>query len=699
MKKLLFALALVPAIAGANEVEVKTVEDLYAKVATAEAGDVINVAPGTYKMTETLYVTNTLTVRSTGSYRNTVFEPADGFTGRLCLMRAPGTAAAARPVIQGITFRGTESTDRTGGQLYIQYPGGIAQDCRFTECITRSLSSDNGGAIAMEGGAFLLRSIVDHNTGAQPIGSSNNGKPCAVAGIVLVDANKASVGGLCIENCLIVQNTGVGLRMRFTTNYKPAVRNCTIADNGGYSALTSSREFNLRNNIFLKSSNRSYHRFQSFGGDSSRSSQVLCNNFYPIAPTFDAGKATFSGNVIGHDAMFVNPRAMDYHLRAGSPCIDKGTAFDGSGTTDLDGNPRTSGDAPDIGCYEYDPNYVGETRVLYVATDGDDANAGTDSAAPLATLAHALEIAEDGTDIFLAPGAYPQSKRLIVDKPVRIFGEGGRDVTFIEPAEDAGEIGLIETQHILAEIHDLTFRNGKTTMVRQMFGGIIENCRLTGYYSTKNTALNGCAWYGEWGTLYRCVIDKNFHNQNNLASIVYASGRKEDSNHELRFGLLDTCLITDNSIWFDGGKKHTLQGYAVTMTRNGTATGTLGTMQNCTVISNDLKTALSCGTYARLLRNNILQGTISVDKPAIASYNCSPTTVGSYCVTELPAFKHPGKGNFVPKVGSSVEGKANPFLFAEDDLDLAGRPRLDEDGSQNIGCYQCFTPGLMMLVK
>ncbi|MEW6755156.1 MAG: choice-of-anchor Q domain-containing protein [Candidatus Latescibacterota bacterium] len=71
------------------------------------------------------------------------------------------------------------------------------------------------------------------------------------------------------------------------------------------------------------------------------------------------GIATASGShiegTVRADPGFVEYRddgTGDYHLAAGSPCIDAGTAA-GAPAKDLDGNPRPQGAACDIGPYEF----------------------------------------------------------------------------------------------------------------------------------------------------------------------------------------------------------------------------------------------------------------------------------------------------------------------------------------------------------
>jgi hypothetical protein len=65
--------------------------------------------------------------------------------------------------------------------------------------------------------------------------------------------------------------------------------------------------------------------------------------------------AAGSGSNQSGDPRFVNPSGGDFHVLAGSPLIDAGTADSANGPTDLDGRARTIGTAPDIGAYEFAP--------------------------------------------------------------------------------------------------------------------------------------------------------------------------------------------------------------------------------------------------------------------------------------------------------------------------------------------------------
>ena len=64
-----------------------------------------------------------------------------------------------------------------------------------------------------------------------------------------------------------------------------------------------------------------------------------------------AAKVTDSDHPIEGEPVFLS--ATDFHEAPSSPTIDAGTADAASGSLDLDGLPRTSGVAEDIGAYEF----------------------------------------------------------------------------------------------------------------------------------------------------------------------------------------------------------------------------------------------------------------------------------------------------------------------------------------------------------
>lgn len=60
------------------------------------------------------------------------------------------------------------------------------------------------------------------------------------------------------------------------------------------------------------------------------------------------------GNIT-NQPLFVNLAADNLHLQSNSACIDTGNNAYVDGTADLDGNPRISGGAVDMGAYEFQP--------------------------------------------------------------------------------------------------------------------------------------------------------------------------------------------------------------------------------------------------------------------------------------------------------------------------------------------------------
>lgn len=93
-----------------------------------------------------------------------------------------------------------------------------------------------------------------------------------------------------------------------------------------------------------------------------------------LLPGF-AGKAGkfASNNPVTTDPKWINPAAGDYHLQLGaSPAINAGTSQvpGGEPKTDLDGNVRVLGNAPDLGAYESPSNNASTFTVTNANDDG-----------------------------------------------------------------------------------------------------------------------------------------------------------------------------------------------------------------------------------------------------------------------------------------------------------------------------------------
>lgn len=83
-------------------------------------------------------------------------------------------------------------------------------------------------------------------------------------------------------------------------------------------------------------------------------SSITLNHSDYTSPT-GAGTISDSGGHVLAQPLFANAAGGDFHELAGSPTIDAGIANEANGPVDFDGNPRTTGTAPDIGAYEYQP--------------------------------------------------------------------------------------------------------------------------------------------------------------------------------------------------------------------------------------------------------------------------------------------------------------------------------------------------------
>jgi len=205
-----------------------------------------------------------------------------------------------------------------GGGFHVQASGGTIRDCTITE--NASTNSSAGGIYLYQNGNIVNCLIAGNRAGTN---TTHLG-----GGIYAYDISK-NTG--TVSSCTIVSNTayrGGGLAFSTGANNTNAVSNCVI-----YANANVTNGFATDVDIYANAAANS-------------NAFAFCCSSYA---GFPAGR----GNITA-DPLFVNAAGSDYHLQAGSPCIDAGSDQEWmNNALDLDGRPRIRYATVDIGCYEH----------------------------------------------------------------------------------------------------------------------------------------------------------------------------------------------------------------------------------------------------------------------------------------------------------------------------------------------------------
>lgn len=147
----------------------------------------------------------------------------------------------------------------------------------------------------------------------------------------------------------------------------------------------------------------------------------------------------------------------------------------------------------------------------YVATDGNDAAAGTEGT-PFATLEHAVAVAKDGDTILLKDGTYTRNSTAFftIDKALEIRSVNGRGAVAIIGNGTGNRMGLV-INHAEAVIRGITFRSYKTAVYTptqpgalDLLAGTVADCAISNC-----TANVGSAIRISGGTLTNSIVFNN----------------------------------------------------------------------------------------------------------------------------------------------------------------------------------------------
>jgi hypothetical protein len=518
---------------------------------------------------------------------------------------------------------------------YTPASGGGASGCILYECtlIGNRVVSDWDGVGGGADHSRLYRcTVVSNSATALDVAFGGGVHRCIVDDSILsanfVSGRKSEAygGGAAystFRNCLLFGNRATG------THYVDAhpevfgggaafctLSNSTVAGNSASDELQHGQGggvagSTLQNCIVFNNS-------ASTNSEYLRSTSTFFNSTFSYScttPLPDAG----IGNIASAPG-FVNPAAGDYHLTAGSPCIDAGYNLSGVITNDLDGNPRPlDGNEDGLALYDMGAYEFNGGGVHYV-----NAVSPTPSAPYLAwetaaqTIQDAVDAAQAGDLVLVTNGVYAtggravvgtMTNRVAVDKPLTLRSVNGPEFTVIQgyqvPGTTNGD-GAIRCVYLSEQttLSGFTLTHGATrtsgdSLAEQSGGGVwcepaiivVSNCVVVG-----NAAANhgGGAYSG--GTFFNCTFADNW------AGLGGGVGGKPAAEG---WATLYDCTLTNNHAGDGGGARNSIL-YNCSLAGNSAGQG--GGTWGCNLYNSLIASNVGSGAIAGVLSNCTLIG-------------------------------------------------------------------------------------------
>ena len=375
------------------------------------------------------------------------------------------------PLIKNVHIVGNQSAD--GGGIY---SGQMSNPTLENVLFERNESSGWGGAVSVAGSVITIRNSDILNNSAY---NGGGGIYCSSNGIV--DYDYGTLRGNTITNV-----SGGAASCNSATMY---LSHLLIADNGrngGYHTQIHCANIFGQNEVELTNITMVEGRNSSIGIDAEYP-QVRVTNCIVRGHTNDdvhmgrwnptysnvGGVNRENGN-IDEDPLFADPDNGDYTLTEDSPCIDTG---------DPDSPEDPDGTHADMGAYYFPQRDPDDDGVLHVPDEYE-------------TIQEAIDAAEDGDTVLVAPGEYVEN--IVIEGDSLTIGSlyllGSNEAYIDSTIIDGNGEGSVVTRRSedwreYNEIVGFTIRNGRA----QNGGGIhcedsgylmVVNCLITENYAT-----------------------------------------------------------------------------------------------------------------------------------------------------------------------------------------------------------------------
>ncbi len=254
------------------------------------------------------------------------------------------------PTITGCTIDSNANNGYDGGGIYCEASSPTISDTAITN---NSTLWYGGGICAYYNSSPLITNCEISNNTADLGGGIyclDNSSYTLVDSKITGNTAFTLGGGLRINwsspnitNTIITNNTSFSGGAVAAYASSPAFLNCTIADNSatddGGGIYNDSSDLTITNCIL----------WGDTAAGSTNEVSLLWDGTVDLTYSDIDGGWTATGN-INADPLFVG--GGDYHLSAGSPCIDTGTAS-GAPSDDIDGDSRPNGNGIDMGADEH----------------------------------------------------------------------------------------------------------------------------------------------------------------------------------------------------------------------------------------------------------------------------------------------------------------------------------------------------------
>jgi len=291
---------------------------IQAGINAAVHGDTVLVAPGTYSVNINFNGKN-IALKSEVGAEETILTPASNNTSIMRVVSGEDTTAT----IDGFRFlRG--SAINGGGILFNNSKGTVVNNI-FDSCVAWGGNVGSGGGVACMG--TLARVRISNNVFKNGLGGNGTG---------YADALYCSGATVEFFRNLVINNTSAAVILPVSQANIKIINNVIAHNPGGAISCASGTVVDVRNNIFFDNPFYGVHAYTPIA-------LTIDYNDFVSSPLLDGARAGV-GN-LSVSPQFVGGTPFDYHLQAGSPCIDAGDP-----ATEV---PPFGGSRVDMGAFEF----------------------------------------------------------------------------------------------------------------------------------------------------------------------------------------------------------------------------------------------------------------------------------------------------------------------------------------------------------